>query len=92
MGSLKSGYEVADLLTLMSSAIRNDLHVSSYVKSVLDAFLSGSTDYESLRPYVWGQANPKHRRSYCDEERESREDRKRERRSKRCHAQRFSKD
>ncbi len=83
IGSLKSGYEMADLMTIVSSAIRNELHVSQYVKSVLDALLAGSTDFESLRPDVRGQSHPEHRRAYRADERESRHHRKQERRSKR---------
>ena len=83
IGSVSSGYQMADLMTIVSSAIRNDLHVSMYVKGVLDALLAGSTDYESLRPDVWASLRPEHHRSYRSEERESRYHRKRERRSKR---------
>lgn len=83
VGSLQSGYQMSDLMTLVSSAIRNDLHVAAYVKSVLDSLLSGSTDYESLRPDVWGKSHPEHCRAYRKEERETRAHRKQESRSKR---------
>ncbi len=90
IGSLTSGYQMSDLMTIVSSAIRNDLHVSQYVKSVLDALLAGSTDFESLRPDVWAKSHPEHRRAYRAEERESRHHRKRERRSKRRRQQKTS--
>ncbi len=54
-----------------------------YVKAVLDALLSGSTDYESLRPDEWGKAHPEHYRAYRSDERETRAHRKHESRSKR---------
>lgn len=82
VGSLTSGYQMADLMTIVSSAIRNDLHVSHYVKDLLDAMLAGSKDYDSLRPDVWGESHPEHRRAYRAEEREARHHRKQERRSK----------
>jgi len=41
VGSLQSGYEMSDLMTVVSSAVRNDLHVAVYVEAVLDALLSG---------------------------------------------------
>lgn len=83
VGSVASGYRMADLMTLVSSAIRNDLHVWHYIKGVLDALLSGSTDYESLRPDVWGKSHPEHCRAYRAEERETRQHRKQESRAKR---------
>ena len=52
IGSLAAGARTADLMTLVSSAIRNDLHVWAYIKGVLDALLAGSTDYHSLRPDI----------------------------------------
>lgn len=45
IGSLSAGNRMSDLLTLVSSALRNDVHVWSYVKAVLDALLDGETDY-----------------------------------------------
>lgn len=49
-GSVDAGYRSADLMTICSSAIRNNLDVFAYVKDVLDELLAGSTDYESMRP------------------------------------------
>ena len=56
VGSVAAGERAADLLTLVSSAVRNDLDVWAYVKAVLDHLLSGSTDYASLRPDRWAAA------------------------------------
>lgn len=57
------------MLTLVSSAIRNHLHVWAYLKDVLDQLLAGSTDYESLRPDVWKQSHPEAIRVYRQDER-----------------------
>jgi hypothetical protein len=43
--SIRGGERNAALLTLASSAIRNDLDVWRYIKDVLDQLLAGSTDY-----------------------------------------------
>ena len=86
IGSVAAGARTADLMTLVSSAVRNDLHVWSYIKGVLDALLAGSTDYYSLRPDVWAQEHPDHIRTYRQEERRDRADRKQLRREQRRNA------
>jgi transposase len=88
IGSLAAGGRAADLMTLVSSAVRNDLDVSAYVKDVLDQLLAGSTDYESLRPDVWAAAHPDQIRQYRREERRDRADRKRFHRAARRQATR----
>ena len=87
IGSVAAGGRAADLMTVVSSAIRNDLHVWSYVKDVLDALLCGCTDYASLRPDVWAAAHPEQIRTYRIEERRDKADRKQRRRAKRRAAQ-----
>ena len=72
IGSVPAGERAANFLTLVSSAVRNDLDVYSYVKGVLDALLAGSTDYESLRPDHWAAAHPEAIRVYRQEERRER--------------------
>jgi len=72
IGSVAAGYRAADLMTLCSSAIRNDLDVCTYLKDVLDQLLSGSKDYESLRPDVWAQSHPDSIREYRQKERRER--------------------
>ena len=76
IGSVAAGYRAADLMTLVSSAVRNDLDVWSYIKGVLDALLAGCVDYHSLRPDMWAAANPEHKRQYRIEERSQRVERK----------------
>ena len=83
VGSVAAGYRAADLMTLVSSAIRNDLDVWAYVKDVLDALVSGSTDYASLRPDVWAANHPEHIRQYRVREREQRKERQQHRRQSR---------
>ena len=87
IGSVPAGGRAADLMTVVSSAIRNDLHVWSYLKDALDALLCGCTDYASLRPDVWAAAHPEQIRSYRIEERRDKADRKQRRRAKRRAAQ-----
>jgi transposase len=81
IGSVASGYEMSWLMSVVSSAIRNHLHVSIYMKDLIDALLSGSRDYESLRPDNWGREHPEHRREYRTAEREAKLKRKREQRA-----------
>ncbi|MEN9557384.1 MAG: hypothetical protein RLZZ232_3670 [Planctomycetota bacterium] len=83
IGSLAAGARTADLMTLVSSAIRNDLHVWAYIKGVLDALLTGSTDYQSLRPDVWATNHPDHIRHYRKDERRDRADRQQRAREER---------
>jgi hypothetical protein len=83
IGSVAAGERAADFLTLVSSAVRNDLDVWAYLKDVLDQLLAGSTDYESLRPDVWRQAHPDFVRQYRVQERRDRADRKQRRRATR---------
>jgi transposase len=72
LGSVAAGERMADLLTLVSSALRNDLDVWAYVKDVLDQLLAGSTDYASLRPDRWAASHPNAVRTYRADERRDR--------------------
>ena len=83
IGSVAAGERAADFLTLVSSAVRNDLDVWAYVKDVLDQLLAGSTDYHSLRPDVWKASHPESIRTYRAKERRDRADRKQRRRAHR---------
>ncbi len=82
-GSVLGGERTAGFLTLVSSALRNDLDVWVYVKDVLDQLLAGSTDYEPLLPWNWGSSHPEAIRQYRVEERRTREIRKRAKRHRR---------
>ena len=87
IGSLAAGERAADLMTIVSSALRSDLHVWAYVTGVLDALLAGCTDYASLRPDVWALSHPEQIRTYRVKERRDRADRKQRRRATRRSAQ-----
>ncbi len=69
LGSPDAGIRAATLLTLISTALRNDLDVWAYLKDVLNKLLAGSTDYESLRADLWKQSHPESVRTYRSEER-----------------------
>ena len=83
LGSVEAGYRTATLLTIISTAVRNDLDVWAYVKDVLDQLLGGSTDYHSLRADVWKQSHPEFIRTYRADERRDAADRRHYRRAQR---------
>ena len=56
-GSVAAGERSAGFMTLVSSALRNDLDVWQYINDVLSQLLSGVTDYEPLTPLELGR-NP----------------------------------
>jgi hypothetical protein len=73
-------------MTLVSSAIRNDLDVAAYVKDTLDRLLACDTDFHAMRPDVWKQSHPEAVRMYRQEERRDRADAKQTRRDRRRRA------
>jgi transposase len=83
IGSVPAGQRAADFLTLVSSAVRNDLDVWAYLKDVLDRLLIGETDYGALCPDVWRREHPEAVRQYRVTERRDRADRKQYRRAAR---------
>jgi len=83
LGSVAAGERIADLMTLVSSALRNHLDVWAYVKDVLDRLLGGGNDYAALRPDVWAASHPEHIRVYRVDERRDRADAQRYRRARR---------
>jgi hypothetical protein len=76
VGSVAAGQRAADFLTLVSSAVRNDLDVWAYLKDVLDRLLAGDTDYAALRPDIWAAAHPEAIREYRVTDRRDRATRK----------------
>ncbi len=82
-GSVAGGERTAGFLTLVSSAMRNDLDVWQYVKDVLDQLLAGVTGYEPLLPWNWAADHPEAIRHYRVDERKERTDRKRFKRENR---------
>jgi hypothetical protein len=83
IGSLAAGTRAANLMTIISTAARNDLDVWSYLKGVLDQILAGSTDWESLRADRWKEQHPEAIRTYRVDERRDAVDRHRARRAHR---------
>jgi len=82
-GSVAGGERSAGFLTLVSSALRNDLDVQRYVQDVLDQLLAGMTDYEPLLPWHWAAAHPEAIREYRVAERKDRTARQRQKREHR---------
>ena len=64
IGSLAAGDRASDFMTLVASAVRNDLDVWAYLKDVLDRLLAGETDYEPLRCDKWRESHPESIRQY----------------------------
>ncbi len=83
IGSLAAGVRAANLMTIISTAARNDLDVCRYLKDVLDQTLAGCTDWESLRADRWKQEHPEAVRDYRVDERRDAVDRRRARRARR---------
>ena len=82
-GSVAAGERSAGFMTLVSSALRNDLDVWQYINDVLSQLLSGVTDYEPLLPWNWAATHPEAIRQYRVEERKERTDRKQQNRADR---------
>ena len=82
-GSLAAGERAANLMTIIGSAVRNDLDVHAYLDDVLRRVLAGDTDYASLAPHAWKAEHPESLRTYRQDERRQAADRKRTRRAQR---------
>jgi transposase len=83
IGSVAAGSRSANIMTIVSTAARNDLDVWSYLKDVLDQILAGSTDWESLRADRWKEQHPEAVRNYRADERRDAIDRRRAKRAQR---------
>ena len=83
IGSPAAGDRAATWMTIISTALRNDLDVTAYINDILARLLAGCTDYASLRADVWKAAHPQHVRTYRIEERRDAADRTRLRRAQR---------
>lgn len=82
-GSVAAGERAANLLTIIGSAIRNDLDVRAYLDDVLRRVLQGETDWSTLTPHAWRREHPESVRQYRQDERRQAADRKRTRRARR---------
>ena len=83
LGSIEARNRAAILLTIISTAVRNDLDVWAYVKDVLDQLLGGPTGYHSLRADVRKQSHPESICTYRVDERRDAADRRHYRRAQR---------
>lgn len=82
-GSLAAGERAANLMTIVVSAIRNDLDVHAYLEDVLRRVLAGETNWPELAPHAWRERHPESIREYRQEERRQAADRKKLRRARR---------
>lgn len=82
-GSVAAGERAANLLTIVGSAVRNDLDVSAYLDDVLRRALAGETDWERLAPHTWKTDHPESIRVYRQDERRQAADRRKARRASR---------
>ena len=82
-GSLAAGERAANLMTIIGSAIRNDLDVRSYLEDVLRRALAGQTNWSAMTPHAWKAEHPEAVRVYRADERRQAADRKRIRRARR---------
>ena len=82
-GSLAAGERAANLMTIIATAVRNDLDVGAYLLDVLKRTLAGETDWAALSPQAWKAEHPESIRTYRQDERRRAADRKRHRRARR---------
>jgi transposase len=82
-GSVAAGERAANLMTIIGSAIRNDLDVAAYLHDVLQRALDGETKWQTMAPHVWKVEHPESIRVYRQDERRQAADRKRNRRARR---------
>ena len=82
-GSLAAGERAANLMTIIGSAIRNDLDVHVYMEDVLRQALAGETDWAAMAPHIWKRSHPEAIRVYRQDERRQAADRKRIQRARR---------
>lgn len=82
-GSLSAGERAANLMTIVGTAIRNDLDVHAYLEDVLRRTLAGETDWDEMSPHTWCESHPESIHTYRKDERRQAADRKRVRRARR---------
>ena len=81
-GSVAAGERAANLMTIIGTAIRNDLDVAAYLQDVLTRALAGETNWAPLAPHTWKSEHPESIRTYRQDERRQAADRKRQRRAR----------
>ena len=76
VSNVAAGERSAKMMSLVSSARRHDLAVGVYIEDILTQLLGGCTDYRALLPDVWKESHPQAIRTYRQEERRDKADRK----------------
>jgi transposase len=74
IGSLRAGVRNASLMSLVASALRQDLDVEMYLESVITHMLRGTAKIEELLPDRWKAAHPEAVRQYREQERRDKAD------------------
>jgi hypothetical protein len=74
IGSLRAGIRNASLMSLVASALRQDLDVAMYLESVITHMLRGTAKTEELLPDRWKAAHPQAVREYREQERRDKAD------------------
>ena len=70
-------------MTIIGTAVRNELDVHAYLEDVLRRALAGQTDWPAMAPHVWKSSHPESVRSNRTEERRQAAERKRVQRARR---------
>jgi hypothetical protein len=66
-GSPVAGERAANLMTIIVSAMRNELDVHAYVDDVLRRALAGETDWSAMAPRAWKMEHPESIRVYREQ-------------------------
>ena len=74
IGSLRAGIRNASLMSLVASALRQDIDVAMYLESVITHMLRGMAKTEELLPDRWKAAHPQAVREYREQERRDKAD------------------
>jgi NAD(P)H-dependent FMN reductase len=74
IGSLRAGSRNASLMSLVASALRMELDVSMYLKSIITHRLRGTAKLEELLPDRWRANHPEAVREYRERERRDKAD------------------
>jgi transposase len=68
VGSMRAGIRNAGLMSLVASALRNDLDVHAYLESAITHMIRGTARPAELLPDVWKSHHPEAIRKYREEE------------------------
>ena len=80
---MDGGWHQMSVMTIIGTAIRNDLDVHAYLEDVLRRALVGETNWAAMSPHTWRELHPDSIREYRQDERRQAADRERVRRARR---------